>query len=68
MTNSARIQGFMTHHNVDRYDEARDQLKDWLADGKLTCFEQQYEGVDSCGTAFSGLFAGKNFGKSVVKA
>ena len=68
VTNSARIQGFMTHHNVDRYDEARDQLKDWLADGKLTCFEQQYEGVDSCGTAFSGLFAGKNFGKSVVKA
>lgn len=67
VTNSARIQGFMTHHNVDRYDEARDQLIAWVASGELTCCEQLYEGVSSCGTAFSGLFAGQNFGKSVVK-
>ncbi len=67
VTNSARIQGFMTHHNVDRYDEARDQLIAWVASGELTCCEQLYEGVSSCGAAFSGLFAGQNFGKSVVK-
>jgi len=67
VTNSARLQGFMTHHNVDRYDEARNQLKAWLANGDLTCFEQRYEGVDNCGVAFSNLFAGKNFGKSVVQ-
>ncbi len=57
----------MTHHNVDRYDEARDQLIAWVASGELTCCEQLYEGVSSCGAAFSGLFAGQNFGKSVVK-
>jgi NADPH-dependent curcumin reductase CurA len=67
VTNSARIQGFMTHHNVDRYDEARNQLKAWLSNGDLNCFEQRYEGVSSCGVAFSSLFAGKNFGKSVVQ-
>ncbi|MFT6436171.1 MAG: NADPH-dependent curcumin reductase CurA [Candidatus Azotimanducaceae bacterium] len=67
VTNSARLQGFMTHHNVDRYFEARNQLKAWLSNGDLTCFEQRYEGVSNCGVAFSDLFAGKNFGKSVVQ-
>lgn len=67
VTNSARIQGFMTHHNVDRYPEARNQLKTWLSNGDLTCFEQRYKGVSNCGIAFSDLFAGKNFGKSVVQ-
>jgi NADPH-dependent curcumin reductase CurA len=27
----------------------------------------EYEGVDQCGVAFANLFAGVNFGKSVVR-
>lgn len=67
VTNSAILQGFMTHHNVDRYDEARDQLKAWLGSGELKCFEHRYQGVENCGVAFSDLFAGNNFGKTVVQ-
>jgi NADPH-dependent curcumin reductase CurA len=27
-----------------------------------------YEGVEHCGQAFADLFAGKNFGKTIVRA
>ena len=64
---SARLQGFMTHMLVERYPEARGQLSQWLASGELTAHEQMYAGVDQCGIAFSDLFAGNNFGKTVVK-
>ena len=67
VTNSATIKGFMTHHKVDRYDEARNQLRYWLHGGNLQCFEHMYQGVENCGQAFSDLFAGRNFGKTVVK-
>jgi NADPH-dependent curcumin reductase CurA len=61
------LQGFMTHMQLDRYPEARGQLAQWLASGELTNHEQMYHGVDQCGIAFSDMFAGGNFGKTVVK-
>jgi NADPH-dependent curcumin reductase CurA len=64
---SARLQGFMTHMLVERYAEARGQLSQWLASGELSAHEHMYAGVDQCGIAFSDLFAGNNFGKTVVK-
>ncbi len=67
VTNSARMEGFMTHLRVDRYPEARTALMGWLKSGELKNFEHQYEGVEHCGTAFSDLFAGANFGKTIVK-
>ena len=67
VTNCANIQGFLTHTKVDRYDEARARLSHWLSDGRLVSYEQMYEGVECCGQAFSDLFAGKNYGKTVVK-
>lgn len=63
----ARLEGFMTHMQVDRYPEARNQLTRWLASGQLKAHEQMYHGVEQCGIAFSDLFAGNNFGKTVVK-
>ncbi len=64
---SATLKGFMTHMQVDRYPEARAQLSKWLASGELVSHEQLYQGVEQCGVAFSDLFAGNNFGKTVVK-
>lgn len=63
----ATLQGFMTHFQIDRYPEARAQLSAWLASGELSNHEQMYQGVEQCGVAFSDMFAGKNFGKTVVK-
>ncbi|MEO2177190.1 MAG: NADP-dependent oxidoreductase [bacterium] len=68
VTNCARIEGFLTHTKVDRYDEARRALSQWLSDGQLVSFEHMYEGIECCGQAFSDLFAGKNFGKTIVSA
>lgn len=67
VTKSAKLEGFMTHMQVERYPEARDQLKAWLQAGQLKCFEHMYEGVEHTGEAFADLFAGANFGKTVVK-
>ncbi len=63
----ATLKGFMTHTQIDRYPEARRQLSQWLSSGQLQAREQVYNGVEQCGVAFSDLFAGNNFGKTVVK-
>ncbi len=63
----ATLKGFMTHMQTERYPEARRQLSEWLSSGQLQAREQIYEGVAQCGIAFSDLFAGNNFGKTVVK-
>ncbi len=67
VANCAKLEGFMTHYWVDDYESARDVLVGWLNDGKIKNFEASYDGVENCGVAFSDLFAGKNFGKAIVK-
>ena len=67
VTHSAKLEGFMTHLQVDRYPEARQQLLEWIAQDQLKSVVAEYEGVEQCGVAFSNLFAGVNFGKSVVR-
>ena len=68
VTKWATLQGFMTHTKLDRYPEARRQLSTWLESGDLRAVEHMYEGIENCGVAFADLFAGNNFGKTVVKA
>ena len=67
VTHSAKLEGFMTHLQVERYPEAREQLLSWISQGQLKSVVQEYEGVENCGVAFANLFAGINFGKSVVR-
>ncbi|HIG61363.1 MAG TPA: NADP-dependent oxidoreductase [Gammaproteobacteria bacterium] len=67
VTQCARLEGFLTHTKLARYDEARQQLKAWMGEGALKTFVQSYQGVDQCGIAFADLFAGNNFGKTIVK-
>ena len=67
VTHSAKLEGFMTHLQVERYPEARQQLLSWISQGQLKSVAEEYEGVENCGVAFANLFAGVNFGKSVVR-
>ena len=67
VTHSAKLEGFMTHLQVERYPEARQQLLSWISQGQLKSMAAEYEGVENCGVAFANLFAGVNFGKSVVR-
>lgn len=63
----ATMQGFFAHTRVERYPEARAQLAAWLDEGKLHAPEYMLQGIENVGPAFCDLFAGRNFGKTIVK-
>ena len=67
VTNHARMEGFMTHFNHDRYPEARAQLLSWINEGKLRNVEYMLHGIENVGVAFCHLFEGRNLGKTVVR-
>ena len=66
ITKQLKVEGFMTHFRHDRYDEAREQLSQWLRDGVIQSPEHRLEGIENVGKAFADLFAGENFGKTIV--
>ena len=67
VTKEALMQGFFAHTRVDRYPSARRQLAQWIEAGKLVAPEYMLEGIANVGPGFCDLFAGRNFGKTVVK-
>jgi len=67
VTKEAKMEGFMCHFKHDRYDEARGQLGEWLRTGQLKSIEYMLEGIENTARAFCEMFAGKNFGKTVVR-
>jgi NADPH-dependent curcumin reductase CurA len=66
-TKHAHMHGFMTHLQLDRYDEARQTLARWIEEGKLRVPEYRLQGIESVGGAFCDLFRGVNFGKTIVE-
>ena len=52
---------------TQRYDEAREQLTEWLQSGQLKSIEYKLEGIENTARAFCHMFEGKNFGKTVIK-
>ena len=66
ITKELKVEGFMTHFRHDRYDEAREHLSQWLRDGVIQSPEHRLEGIENVGKAFADLFAGENFGKTIV--
>ncbi|MEQ8486178.1 MAG: NADP-dependent oxidoreductase [Pseudomonadales bacterium] len=67
VTRQATMRGFLTHTQAHRYPEARAELTRWIQAGDIVAPEYLLEGIDQVGRAFSDLFAGRNFGKTVVK-
>jgi NADPH-dependent curcumin reductase CurA len=51
----------------DRWQEACNQLAQWIKEGKLKFRESIGEGLENTPELFRGLLKGKNFGKQVVK-
>ena len=66
VTKELKVEGFMTHFRHDRYDEAREQLSQWLRDDIIQSPEHRLDGIENVGKAFADLFAGENFGKTIV--
>jgi NADPH-dependent curcumin reductase CurA len=67
ITKELSVEGFMTHFRHDRYDEAREQLSVWLREGAIQSPEHRLAGIENVGKAFADLFAGENFGKTIVE-
>lgn len=67
VTKEVTMQGFMTHMQAERYPEVREQLQSWVKEGHIKNIEYCLEGIENAGVAFCDLFAGRNFGKTVVK-
>jgi hypothetical protein len=59
--------GFFAHTQVHRYPAARAELAAWLDAGKLCAPEYRLQGIENVGQAFCDLFAGRNFGKTIVE-
>jgi len=62
-----KMQGFIVYDYTDRFTNARDQIKQWILDGKIIFDENIIEGFEKLPTAFLGLFQGENIGKQLVK-
>jgi NADPH-dependent curcumin reductase CurA len=66
-TKHAHMHGFMTHLQLERYDAARATMAGWIKEGHLQVAEHRLQGIEQVGQAFCDLFAGVNFGKTIVE-
>jgi NADPH-dependent curcumin reductase CurA len=62
-----KMQGFIVYDYRDEFPAAREQISEWLKNGKLINRETVISGFDQILTAFLNLFQGKNTGKMIVK-
>ncbi len=62
-----RMEGFLVFDYLDRYAEARANLKGWMAAGRLTPWVDEFQGLESAPRAFVDLLAGGNVGKRIVR-
>jgi NADPH-dependent curcumin reductase CurA len=67
VTHQATMSGFLTHTRADEYPDARRQLAEWIEAGKIVVPEYRLHGIDQVAQAFCDLFAGRNFGKTIVE-
>jgi NADPH-dependent curcumin reductase CurA len=68
LTKRIKMQGFIIYDDYgDRYEEFYDQMRAWLAEGRITYREDIVDGLENAPKAFIGLLEGKNFGKLVVR-
>jgi hypothetical protein len=64
----ARLEGFLALDFVDRFDEARERMAGWLADGSLIAREEVVDGgLEDFPRTLGRLFRGDNLGKLVLR-
>jgi NADPH-dependent curcumin reductase CurA len=67
LTNRATMKGMLVFDYVDRYPQARAEMAQWLAAGKLTSREDIVEGLAAFPETLLKLFNGENLGKLMLK-
>jgi NADPH-dependent curcumin reductase CurA len=63
----ARVEGLLVGDFATRFEQASQDLAQWVASGDLAYRETVTEGLENAPDAFLGLFEGTNVGKQVVK-
>ena len=58
---------FVVFEWLERYQEATEQLGQWVSEGRLKYRESIGEGLENAPELFRGLLKGRNFGKQLVK-
>ena len=61
------IFGFNVYKYIDLFDDARDQLSEWIKEGLLKPYEHVVEGFENMPKAFIDQMEGKSQGKVIVR-
>ncbi|KAJ1217979.1 hypothetical protein NDU88_005566 [Pleurodeles waltl] len=61
-----RMEGFLVHRWIKRYDEGLKQLLAWILEGKLKYREHITNGFENLPAAFMGMLRGENTGKAII--
>lgn len=67
LTQRARIEGFIVLDYVDRFQEAIEDLRRWLAEGNIQYRVDLVDGLENAPRAINKLFDGSNKGKLIIK-
>jgi len=62
-----RLQGFLVSQYRKHWNEAREELEELVASGRLRYRETIAEGIENAPTAFIGMLNGQNIGKQLVR-
>ena len=62
-----KMQGYIVYDYAKQFTTARDEIKQWILDGKIKYDENIIDGFENLPSAFFGLFTGENIGKQLVK-
>ena len=63
---SIRMQGFLVFDYADKYDEATDNLLEWINSGQLNVLKDELDGLEKAPQGFVDLLAGGNIGTRIV--
>tara|TARA_Y100000994_G_scaffold169696_1_gene139710 strand:+ start:1759 stop:2754 length:996 start_codon:yes stop_codon:yes gene_type:complete len=63
---SIRMQGFLVFDYDDKYDEATDNLLEWINSGQLKVLKDELDGLEKAPQGFVDLLAGGNIGTRIV--
>jgi NADPH-dependent curcumin reductase CurA len=67
LANRVKLQGFIITDHLDRWPEAKRELTEWIASGRVRYRESIVDGIRNAPRALIGMLRGENLGKQLVR-
>ena len=67
VNNQVRMEGFIVYRYEKQYQQAREEISQWVNEGKLKPWVTVYDGLEQGPSAFVDLLAGVTSGTTVVR-